>query len=269
MAQKPTNSCFANSNACKGVITKEHVVSKAILEHFGPLDFSVNGKNIKLGKGTYVIRNLCEFHNRMLSEYDNEALKLFTGWHRFLKNTDTTDPTTRCNTINIDIQKIEKWYAKTFINSILFRHRALKPKLPLMAFPIESFRNKIFGGESFEPPFGIYMIDPMQPLSQKRKAWQMSPQFQSVWLRNKETGNVKNMESPTLYYTCLAGIELVGFFNFTGLNDQQALDSLLKDWKEKLVNTGSYREHINFSTTHATDIEYDGRNPTRFINFIR
>lgn len=267
MSKNSKNICFGDPSECKGIITKEHVVSKSILEYFGPLEFKVDKKTIKLGKGTYVIKNLCEHHNRTLSTYDSEALKLFSGWHSFLTNKKTTHPETKTNSINIDIRKIENWYAKTFANSILFRHRALNPKNPLLSFPISSIRKKIFGSERFTPPFGIYMIKPESPLAPKRSAWTLCPQFQNIYHQSAATKIIREVEIPTIYYTCLHGIELIGFFNLTGLNDEQALDSVLKGWAKKLNEVGIYRENINFSTSHESDEHFDGKSPTRFIEF--
>ncbi|MDZ4331511.1 MAG: hypothetical protein U0945_13145, partial [Flavobacterium sp.] len=78
---------------------------------------------------------------------------------------------------------------------------------------------------------------------------------------------IRAVEIPTIYYTCLNGIELVGFFNLTGLSDEQALNSVLKGWKERLNEVGIYRGKINFSTLHESDEHFDGKRPTRFIEF--
>lgn len=263
--KKTNNECFGDPSECKGKMTKEHVISKSILEIFGPLEFQTNNKKVKLGKKTYVIRNLCEHHNQLLSKYDNEALKLFCGWHRLITNSEAKHPEAKKNTVCIDIEKIEKWYAKTFLNSIAFRHKALNPKDLLLPLPIHSIRKKIFGEEPFEPPFGIYMIDPKNPLIQNKREHSMGPQFQSGHFIHK--GKMKAVKTPTLYYTRLHGIELVGFFNLTGLDDEQALDSVLNSWKVKLEKCGIYREKINFATSHKSDENFNGKVPTRFIQF--
>jgi hypothetical protein len=269
---KIKKQCWAKSHECSGNLTKEHVVSNSILKYFGALHFTKNEKTYKLGAGSYVISNLCEYHNELLSSYDSEAFKLFSGWHGLLSkktNSFTPHPSqTDQRIINIDGNLVERWFAKTFYNSILFQTRVFKPKhTPYYPSP-KSIIPQLFRGEDFSPPFGLYLIRPDTPLSEKRNMWSMSPQFNKVEHFHSEMKKWETYELPTIYYTTCGGMELVGFFNLTQYEDDFALEHLLKPIKEQLESTGIYRK-IKFGVTLEGDTGCDDdRGPHRMIDLM-
>lgn len=138
--------CWANGCNCAGGLTKEHVISDSILKYFKSLTLDLGNKKLKVGSGNFFIKNLCEHHNQLLSPFDNEALKLFSGWKRIVTNDSNgiTNNKALEHQIYIDIDHIEKWFAKTFINIVLFKQFAKKQKTNLACFNQKITAKKYF-----------------------------------------------------------------------------------------------------------------------------
>jgi len=161
--------CWASmSNGCRGDLTKEHVVSESVLKIIGALNVGKDGeKPITLGTGSYVLKRLCNHHNSALSKYDEEAQKFFSALKsisEMLREEPKPNKLIETNCISINKRNLERWFAKTFMNMVLFNIPVFKPdNLPLYVTP-HSIIDQLYKGKDFEQPFGLYLINPAKSL---------------------------------------------------------------------------------------------------------
>lgn len=241
--------CWAKGCGCAGEITKEHVISSSILNYFKSLSLDLGNKKIKVGPGNFFIRNLCKHHNNLLSPFDNEALKLFSGWKRIVTNNSAgiTNKKALEHHLYIDIDHIEKWFAKTFINIVLFKQFAKRQATNIACLHPKPTAERIFSNDSFKPPFGIYMINPETPLDPNRHPWTFSEQYTKIFKKDNNSGNLTEYKVPSSIYVSMGGIELMGFFNITQFDDEYALATILKSTADGLRKKGWYRQKIAVS----------------------
>jgi len=234
--------CWASGNKdCSGDLTKEHVISNSILKLLGSFSAGLDDAKISFGTGSFVLKRLCESHNFRLSNYDSEALKLFRGIYEHSKGIDSKgflfigkDK----RELIINKWNLERWYAKTFMNLILFHTTVFKPeKMPY--FPnSHSICEQLYNGQAFEPPFGLYLIDPAKPLIKNNAQLSFSLPKGDCRIIHIDGKKSPTYEVPRFLYTRLLGIELVGFFNITPHSDQEALGSILKPSVDILSERG-------------------------------
>lgn len=274
--RKPTVSpkdmgCWAKCENCSQEISKEHVLSNSILKYLKNVTVNLGDRTIPATTKSYVIRGLCTYHNTKLSPYDDEALKLFSGWKRIT----TDDPAGIKNPnamrnhidIDIDIDSIEKWMAKTMINSVIFNAFTNKSK-KYAGLNSHEAAKVIFSQNSFAPPFGVYQMDIQTPLAEKRKSWSFGVHYVELHHINEGKGIDDTYFIPAFYYLCLGGIELVGFFNITQFEDKFALDTFLKPISEKLQKNGCYRHAINFAGRPETVRKDKSKSPIGSVIFV-
>lgn len=152
------NSCWAREiGRCGGGISREHVISDAILAHF--TDLTVLGypwclKEPKhIGPASLVAKNLCRDHNSMLSNTDSAAATLFRALREQM---DTAVPAYDAPVV-INGLYLERWFLKTGINISL--QKASGPTWP---YPTSDARvpialaRRAFGLDQFESPLGLY-----------------------------------------------------------------------------------------------------------------
>ncbi len=248
---KIRKGCWAKSDKCFGALEKEHVVSDSILKYFGPLTFNNNGKKLNLGTGSYVIKDLCAYHNRMLSEFDNEAFRFFSGIDRMSKGVDHSDINNNeigQNILKINGRFLEKWFAKTFFNSLIFESRAFNAEnLPWFPSP-HAILEKLFSDDDFESPYRLYMGNPSSPIFKNRRAWQMTPYYEKVEHYHKDLSQWHQYKLPIFYYTTCLGIELFGFFKATSHPYISFDDTVYNRYVELLNERCVYRpEKFGFS----------------------
>jgi hypothetical protein len=250
---KLTRKCWAGGDGCYGPITKEHVVSDGILKHIGPLSTSIS--NMKLGSGSFVIRSLCERHNRLLSQYDDEAIKFFNGFYSFICEKDERNRSnSEVITINVNGYKLEKWFAKTLFNHSLFQAAVLGLDNHLSPLATHSIYNKLFSDENFNEPFGLYFVKPDKPIGANLSlnSWSFCPQFGHHMILHKKVKKQRQYNHPNYYYTKMGPFELIGFFNLLNLDDEFALNSVLRSTNKNLENRALYRQvKFGFNTIDA------------------
>lgn len=236
--------CWASANKdCSGNLTKEHVVSNSILKILGPFSAGLDTEKISFGSGSFLLKRLCYSHNHRLSPYDNEALQLFRGVDEHNRGIDSKDFTFVGNDkreLIINKWNLERWYAKTFMNLLLFHTTVFKPdKMPF--FPSShSICDQLYNGQPFNPPFGLYLIDPAKPIDKDTAPFCFSVLKGDCHAISKDGTISPTYEIPRLLYTRLLGVEIVGFFNITPLTDQEALESILKPALNIISERGIY-----------------------------
>jgi len=236
--------CWANNTDCKGELTKEHVVSSSILSYLGPLNFDKQNKRYRLGKGSYVIKNLCEYHNRMLSKYDNEALRFFSGVHKLtsgLEEDYLEENEVGQKILRVDGRLLEKWFAKTMFNAMIFDTRVFKPEnLPWFPSPAH-IMPKLFNSEDFENPFGLYLGKLDNPINTGRMfPWQMIVHYKPIRCFHNQISKWETYNVPIFYYTRCMAIEVVGFFNLTRFDNKFMEENVMKGFIEILKERGIY-----------------------------
>lgn len=247
--------CWADpsGNTCRGELTKEHVVSNSILKLLGPLSFSQSGKPKKLGKGSYVLRMLCSHHNSELSDYDKEMLRLLSTWNDILTKPCAEENVSQDITIEIDGRKIERWLAKTLVNFTFF-HSLMGGKQRRYFYPdAHSVVDILYGSGDFVQPFGLYsgFFHGREKVGTRKTSNFMCAQETDVVHISKETGVAASWRLPWCYAVSFGGIQLLGYFNATGLSDKDYLAITQKPFERSLKNLVDYR-HLEVGCSPLT-----------------
>lgn len=188
--------CYIGDENCCNEITKEHVISKSILQELGPMTYKIGDKFIKLGNSA-VLPYLCKYHNNALSPFDDEAFKFVSSWNKITSNmpdqsgmvkydffnetsTNQDGKKVRLEALKIDTKKFELWMLKTFFNMIWQRAILDEDQKPFFKPNIDKIAGHLFNGVPVEPPFGIYQLLPGKGFSTKSN-WSFSPQFKEIW----------------------------------------------------------------------------------------
>lgn len=144
--------CYAEKiGGCGGVLSREHIISKNVLE---TLIINKNNKKIN-AKGfifckeekiettvdSFTMKCLCEKHNNCLSDFDNEAKKLFSFNNILFENIKSFK--------EINLLLLEKWCLKTMLNMHLSENKDYKVDNYYLNF---LFKNKEINNEN-----GLYM----------------------------------------------------------------------------------------------------------------
>lgn len=224
--------CWAESSECSGALTKEHVVSASILRYLGPLRTVKRGKTFNLGVGSYVVRNLCARHNGLLSRFDSEALRLFKVLSALAKNQphELIERNSRGQLIaRISGRALERWFAKTFMNSAIFEASALREQNEPFQLSSHSIGAQLFGEADFRAPFGLRTAKPGFKISSNPKPGIHTGLTYAKIEHHTESRGWAEFSVPIYYYIVIHGCELLGFFNSTSLTD----DFALAHWLEK------------------------------------
>ncbi|MCO5142093.1 MAG: hypothetical protein M9962_03275 [Oligoflexia bacterium] len=93
-SNKTVKDCYANNlGFCAGNISREHYISKAILEKFVYVNSNgipwIPGENKKLSADALTTKCLCRFHNAYLAPLDDFSEKFFTQALNFLSEDST------------------------------------------------------------------------------------------------------------------------------------------------------------------------------------
>lgn len=229
----PRNTCWAQGYDCSGEIEKEHVISDGLLKEFGPITLNVGPQKFNLGSGSFITTSLCAKHNRELSEFDSEAIKFFRTWRDVVQGPLTSKK------YQFDGSKIEKWFAKTLVNSTLFRHQAFRDYTsPPILLSFEKIKRVLFGGEEFSAPYGLYTKWPDTEKVFMERNW-MNIQIKDMYWIKKSTGMCYSCEIPWSFAAGFFGVNLVAFFNMSPYSDAEAIKSM-----------PVYREVLNFLENH-------------------
>jgi hypothetical protein len=253
--------CWASGDKkCTGGITKEHVISDSILRCMnGGINISDSGINKFFGAKSFVIRNLCQYHNEKLSSSDAEALKFFKTYHNHIHDKNSVIK----NVTHVNGHLLERWFAKTMINTCIFRWKAIKPKNQPFSLSIHSVYKNIFEGEQFKKPFGLYLIEHKNRIKPQGSGLQLYPVFIDVMGKNQEETQFA-MDCPIMMRAGLLGFEIVGYFNITNLSDNQFIDYISHGVLKKHIDTNWYRPSM-IGTTNPNDHEAPKGYPSRVI----
>lgn len=219
---------------CSEKMSKEHVISDGLLKSLGMYRWVVDGKVKKLGSGSFVTRTLCEKHNRELSKFDAEAIKFLTTWVRLsyggLKETDAG------KVYEFDGYLVEKWFAKTFLNFIIFKQQAFGDKSPnLFNFAVRHINKVVHsdqeGRSEFESPFGLYLVSkPFKEKSKPQINW--GPVYAAGFHYSAKNSMWNECERPLYLSIHINGLNLIGFFNV----DHYELNAEEKDGNKVLIH---------------------------------
>ncbi len=244
MKPRLRKKCWAEDyGGCKGKLSREHVISKSILE-LVDTTLSSRKNQGKVGKGSYVLKYLCESHNRRLSIYDDEAFRLYNGFRSLYSQ----DEDFGVNVISenygeliIDKCKLERWFAKTFLNVTIFDAIAIESEYPPPYNPSgHSIAAKLFNDEPFVPPFGIYVI---KPGKQRLQTPQGKIQYVIIGkgMRIKKNGVFSGpFYAPNYICINFMGMEIVGLFNIIAASDEFILKGALKSSVAELSSIAKY-----------------------------
>lgn len=239
--------CWASINGgCRGELTKEHVISASVLKIIGNIRVGKERDEYKtFGTGSYVLKRLCEHHNSELSKYDDEARKFFSALTTIgdvLKEVSRPNNLSEQREFTIGKLHLERWFAKTFMNMVLFNTTVFKPEnLPFYVTP-QSIINQLYNGSLFKPPFGLYLIKPGNPIVPENEEGFKIFESNNVNLIKADTGiRSEPYNIPLLLHMNFTGVHLAGVFNATPLQDKQAKDSFLKPTIDLLNERASQR----------------------------
>lgn len=281
---KLIKECWARrTKECDGKVSREHVVSKAVLDLIGHFDLEVkHGGDVaykkRIGVNSATIKFICRKHNADLSPYDKEALKLLKAIRGFAENKGLVQDEYKAKdgvrTVKIDGTKIELWAAKTLLNLSAYL-TAVDTSSPTWGHGSSSgVFDCTFLGKPLERPYGLYAIH--------GNTLQRSADFKSRELCFKVIPYVYNFYSnekghwtgpfrvPTLFHFSAFGIEFVFFINMHSFTMSNSPD-FLKGFLDQVAKgkTHVYRpEAIGFQGINEIRGEGNGnRSPPRVIEF--
>ena len=147
---------------CNGSLTKEHVISKSVLP--GLMRFKV-AENTYIPTGSATVRLLCEYHNNIvISELDKEASKYFNTYAAMQRVPSLTQKWTPDDpkSVTIDGNKLERWFAKTFINMLAAKIGIVDDGREVDFALQNGFREYVFGksNKPLEYPYGLWTALP-------------------------------------------------------------------------------------------------------------
>ena len=257
--------CWAGGlDKCSDELTDEHIISESILKYFGNYKIRIKGKKVIASPKTYKAKILCRHHNNALSDYDNEALKLISAWDKMTFNLGgkITHPEADKIIINVDIDRFEKWAAKTLLNMAIFRYLTEQPIMPRL--PSLHIHKQLFSNQPFEKPFGIYLLDPQKPIIPNRPAWTIQPCNLNFLIQNGE-GKFEDTAFPLFFYSCFGGMEFIGLFNITNLTNEFYIENIANPILESIKGNYEYKEGISIGANTKPNNEND---PIQFASII-
>lgn len=154
---KSISKChFAFTNNCGRKISREHVLSRAVLNEISTtgkvtLDDGLTQRTVSLDSDTLITKSLCGRHNEGFGAIDQEAGRLIRAVrkaHEGLSNWGLTGPEQKH--FLFDGFDIERWLLKTMLNAA----RARLSDMPGRIIPIEIKR---WFGENLRAPYGLYV----------------------------------------------------------------------------------------------------------------
>jgi hypothetical protein len=146
--------CYAvHLGNCGGGVSREHYVSKSVLEIAGKV-LQISGfpwqeanKPMQIGINSLTSKTLCEYHNSQLSSLDNSG----RAFLQTLKSTfdDAIGGNFTDQVVDLEGDKIELWLLKTLCSVLTATNAAKVP---------EVWVNALFGLEPFPDNHGLYIF---------------------------------------------------------------------------------------------------------------
>lgn len=230
--QKLNRECRAKEGEnCHGGISREHVISKSIVEEFGASKVSAGGR--AMGLNSFTIKYICRRHNSILSEFDSEALKLIKAIKNFRNKSIQNKFYENPQVVVIDGEKLEKWFAKTYLNIITMREISTNSELDIFRTSQSHLRGLCFNKSDLIHPQGIYILrHGMNPFSIKALNTTMNFRCTEGEAQILSTTGEKkispNYRLQHFFYMSIWGIEFVFVFNLTGISNE--------DWSKIIGN---------------------------------
>ncbi|MFT4080793.1 hypothetical protein [Rhodomicrobium sp.] len=239
----PFDKCYARHlGSCDGK-SREHFISKAILETLAP--FGVQGFPwLKPGKAgtaspsSLASAILCKHHNNFLSDFDAEAAKLFEHL-RLIDSKQTPKELSSLPSITIDGVLFEKWLLKVLCGAMASGNFQVDGKFFGKLAPSEYMVDMLFRNNSWPKGAGLF-IDFEQ--RQRMDAFR-GLGYDPVFVKTTATNAM----------ICGIDIRLWGF-PFRGLfvtYEDGAIRPGYRPPKLEVVN-GSIRKEIHFEWPHGT-----------------
>lgn len=175
--------CWAEKlGDCKGKITNEHIVTKALSEEELTISgFSwLKGESKKICLQDLCSHILCKKHNNDLSNFDTEIVKFKNILKEIsLQEKRFTQPGFGFRKSKIPIRYtvnghfLEKWFCKTLVNVV-----KLHPEYNSIEY--NEILPYIYGNKNFEEPYGLYVDVTVGSILYEDKFFSILPIFNSV-----------------------------------------------------------------------------------------
>jgi len=160
------SKCWAHSlGNCSKKISREHVVSGGL---FVTDLIDVQGfpwckdERKRISVASLTSKILCEKHNNLLSDLDNEASKVFDNFREMRRTANMRENRRprpwRVVRYEVDGLLIERWFLKTLINFSSYSDLPVGSKSADQGFPTPELTEIAFGIRSFPGKAGLYLV---------------------------------------------------------------------------------------------------------------
>lgn len=212
--------CYlSHLNSCDGKISREHLISKSVLDVLTITEFVVSGlpwlakdESRAIGKESFVAKCLCRAHNSALSPLDAAAARLFEG----LKRADLNRGEPRIHE-TVSGHDIERWLLKTLLamahSSNLSRDGTV---MPPTFYPTLAFASMLEDPLSWPAGTGLYFAQ------EAGKEFDRRDQFALAPTSKEDTGEICGLQ---------ANVQGLEFKLFAVPTDDAALISTLPTFR--------------------------------------
>lgn len=157
--------CFAGcTKDCSKTISREHYISKNILERFDNLKisgmpFQHPGASMFVSADALVANILCQRHNNALSPLDAVAGRAFDVIDQAAQHAQKLDADNRSRFYLISGDGLERWALKTLLGVFFAKIAAIesKPIVKSHSVVVEPLVGRLFSDDTLAPPNGLYI----------------------------------------------------------------------------------------------------------------
>ncbi len=201
---------MAGVGDCGGALSKEHYVSRAILETFAKLNVEglrgvEDGAARPVGVGSLTAKVLCSRHNSMLSGLDNDAAELFKRLRGIMEGRANimTELAERENDVLSTMHSgdlVERWILKAGCGMLAGGVVPTAAELKRGWRPPRSWLEVVAGLRSLQSPLGLYVLQAEEGAPVPSARVQFSP------MTDQEKGHVLGIRvalSWVRFFLCL------------------------------------------------------------------
>jgi hypothetical protein len=152
--------CYADcTNECSGALTKEHIISKSLIGK--EMTVKINNKEEKFTKKSFVVNNLCEYHNNRFGNieahmrYFMDFLVKDASLYKPINTSQSLSEFNLPNKVSIKGKYLENWLLKSAINYAYLQNEFDRPN-----FNFKYISKRLFANATFDYPFGLSLIFP-------------------------------------------------------------------------------------------------------------
>lgn len=237
---KLRRQCIARFDGeCWGNLSREHVISQSVMDVLPQMYFkNMKDEIIPILKSNTGIKLLCRKHNSSISHIDKEAAFFFkilrNMSHSSIDEIEIKDAENNklCFGERVCGEKLEKWFFKTLLYSVLFEYQAFSFPNFISFFPlakVDKF-SPIYSEKKIDSPFGIYVnVEP----SGTGKLFQF--EILKVPLEILQENNIYYSYLPYAISIEFFGVNFIGFYNVSELDDQEFLKVINDYYDGKLL----------------------------------